>query len=754
MSSLTPNKLSDHKYLRDPISYFENEPDIRRLLVEYQRSAYFGTMVSKMNYADDIRYARWSGQTDDGKKHSWARPEGDPAFPFEGASDVRCRLVDRLIRDQKALLMTAFNSSTLKVGGTEIGDTMAASSATNLMRWLVETKMNPELKREAELAADYMLTYGWTCVQISWDRKIGLRKQTMTMEELQQVAQQEQQMGVNNTMMLIKAILDESKEAYAIELLKQQLPQMKSKEMKKFVKNMRETGQGELEEIYIEKNLPVVTALKPFDEVCFPPETSDLQKARVIFRRQYMTEVELRSMVNNAGWSQDFVEKAVRTMGNHFYFNDPNLIPTTTMLNSNIQRGDYLIEVVWAYYRQLDEKDIPSIYYTVFSPHVGAEVYAIQEMLNYAHGEYPFIALRHEMTRRQTTESRGIPEISKTEQDEIKAQHDAIRDRTAFEVLPPVKVVKRIGALNRIAPAQVLPVSNKDDYTWLEPPQGRAEYAFQVINQIETNLGNYYGYNVGETVDPNKVKMLQQLHVNNWLSFWTQVYKQLFSLCLQYMPEEEIVRITGAPLKQGMNDIHSEYDFNVRFDVRDTDPEFVMEKLKSIVTTVVPLDTGGVIDRNKLVKLIMEAISPDAARELIIDQTTASQKMYKDVVNDVGMMMLGNEAQYVENDPAAGSKLQYLQEIMQKNPKAQQAAQSDQIFQILLQNYSKNLQMSVEQQKNKEIGRIGVSSAQEDIQKAMSEQQGMEQEQQMQPQQAPMPQQGGVPQPGQMGGML
>jgi hypothetical protein len=248
--------------------------------------------------------------------------------------------------------------------------------------------------------------------------------------------------------------------------------------------------------------------------------------------------------------------------------------------------------------------------------------------------------------------------------------------------------------------------------------------------------------------------MAQQLQVNNWLGFWTQVYKQLFSLCLQFMPEEEVTRITGAPLKQNMSDIHSQYDFNVRFDVRDTDPEFVMEKLKAIVETVVPLDSGGVIDRNKLVKLVIEAISPDAARELVIDQTTASQKLYKDVINDVGMMMLGNEALYVENDPAAESKMQYLQEILQKNPKAAQAAQGDRIFQILLENYSKNLQMSVEQQKNKTIGRIGVSPASEQIQQEMGE---AMQEQQAAPQQAaPQPQQGmgGVPSPLQMGGML
>lgn len=740
----------------DPLAYHERKPDIKTLLEEYERSAYHGTMVSKMSWADDVRYARWAGQTDDGKKHSWARPDGDPAFPFEGASDVRVRLVDRLIRDQKAMLMTSYNASTLKVGGTEVNDAMAASSATNLMRWLVETKLKSEMQKEAELIADYMLTYGWCCAQITWDRRIGIRRQTMTMEELMAVQQQEEAMGQGGvTGELIAALQNPEKEEYAIELCKQVLPQMKQKDIRKFIVKMREEGQGELEEVYIQKNLPKVTALKPFDEVCFPPETSDLQEARVIFRRQYMTEVELRSMQKNAGWDPEFIEAAVKTSGNHFYFNDPNLVPTTTMLNSNVQRGDNLIEVVWAYYRQLDENDIASIYYTVFSPHVGNDLYAIQDMLNYAHGEYPFVSIRFEMTRRQVTESRGIPEISKTEQDEVKAQHDAFRDRTALEIMPPVKVVKRVGALNRIAPGQVLPVSTKDDYTWMEPPQGKAEYAISIIQQIETNLGNFYGFIVGETIDPNKVRMMQQLQVNNWLQFWTQTYKQLFSLCLQFMPEEEVTRITGAPLKQNMSDIHSQYDFNVRFDVRDTDPEFVMEKLKSIVETVVPLDSGGVIDRNKLVKLVIEAISPDAARELVIDQTTASQKLYKDVINDVGMMMLGNEALYVENDPAAESKMQYLQEILQKNPKAAQAAQGDRVFQILLENYSKNLQMSVEQQKNKTIGRIGVSPASDQIQKEMGEAMAEQAPQQGAAPQAPQqPPQGGVPSPLQSMGML
>ena len=614
--------------------------------------------------------------------------------------------------------MTAFKGCTLKVGGTEINDTMAAASSTNLMRWLVETKMKHDLHREAELAADYALTYGWAVIQTTWEQQMSIRVQSMQMTELQQMAMEEQQEGGSegNFAKLVNAIQDPAKEEYAISLVRDYLKDMKVKDLRKFVKQMRETGIGEMPEQYLSKNLPVVEALKPFDEVCFPPETTDLQKARVIFRRQYMTEVELRSTARIAGWNAEWVEAVANNLGNHYYFNDPNLVPTTTMLNSNIQRGDNLCEVVWAYYRQLDNDDIPAIYYTVFSPRVGEGLYAKQDILNYAHGEYPFMEYRRERHRRAVSESRGIPEINKTEQDEIKAQHDAIRDRTAFEVVPPIKVVKRIGALNRIAPAQILPVSNKDDYTWLDRPSGDANMAFQVIAQVEQNLGNYYGYAVGEAIDPTKIQMLKQLQVDNWLSFWTKVFGQMFSLCLQFMPEEQIVRITNTPLKQGLSDIHSQYDFNVRFDVRDTDPEFVQKKLEAIIKTVIPLDSGGIIDRNKLVKLVIESISPDAARELVIDQASASQKLYKDVVSDIGMMMLGNEASYIEGDPAASSKMEFAQQIIQKNPKAQQALQGDQIFQILFQNYTKQLQFSMDQEKNKQIGRIGVSPASDEIQ--------------------------------------
>ena len=209
-----------------------------------------------------------------------------------------------------------------------------------------------------------------------------------------------------------------------------------------------------------------------------------------------------------------------------------------------------------------------------------------------------------------------------------------------------------------------------------------------------------------------------------------------FSLMLQYMEQAEIEGITGKALPQNISSISNMFDFQVKYDVRELDTNFVIEKLKAITQFVLPLDSSGVIDKNKLVKAAIEAIDPDKAKELIINQASASQQMYREIQTDLGLMMLGNEANYVENDPAASTKMQYLQDIMGKNQKAQQSMQADPHFRALLENYMKNLQMSVSQEQNKQIGRTGVTPVaqqagdqmQQQLQQAeemQSEQEGM-----------------------------
>ena len=375
-----------------------------------------------------------------------------------------------------------------------------------------------------------------------------------------------------------------------------------------------------------------------------------------------------------------------------------------------------MVEVVYCYTKSLDG-DAPAIFYTVICPQAASNrtedssSWAIHERLEYAHGEYPFVEFRREQIRRAITDTRGIPELATTDQDEIKAQHDSIRDYTAFSTLPPIKVVKRIGAINKVGPGVSLPVTNQSDYTFMDPPAREPSTAFNLITRVEAQHAAYFGA-VNAAVHPMKTQMLQQTLVNSWLLSWRSVFRQMFTLCCQYMDASEIEKITGGQLSSNLSEIHNEFDINVRFDVMNMDKEYIAQKI-DFLTKISQMDSSGVLNRTRLTEMMIQAIAPEMASELILNQQQASQKMFKDVQTDIGMMLLGNEALYQEKDPAAQTKLQFAQQILQSNPKAQHALQADQNFQQLFQNYVKNLQMSIMQQQNAQIGRLGVTPMQQ-----------------------------------------
>lgn len=694
---------------RDKLVFASDTPDVGYLYMEFQRSTQNGGNTANIAQNDDIRLARWAGQTSDGKKHSESLPEGEPAFPFEGASDVRCRLTDKTINELVAMLMTTFDRSKVKVSGTEINDGDFAASANILMTWLTQNKIRSDLHNEAELLAQYTQSYGFSAMHVVWEQEMGTRFQTIRMDELVQVVMQAVQQNPNAVIKdLPNAILDPAKQDYAVDLMQQYIKSYSKDELIDIVKQLRETGKSKMPETYISKNLPLLVALKPYEEIAFPPETINIQHARVIFRRVFINEVELRGMAKMNNWSNEFVDQAVAMAGMHSQFHDPNLIPAASLVNYQVHRNDHLIELVYAYSRQIDKDGVQGIYQTIFCPRAGSEIYAEHGLLGYAHNKYPFVVYRRERLRRPIYESRGVPELCMTNQFEIKAQRDSIRDRTAFTTMPPILVKKRLGGINKVAPAMHLPVTSVDDYRFMPAPTGDANTAFNLIDRVELENAQYFGL-FHPQVSPQLTQVTQQGIVNNWLDVWSEVFSMTFSLMLQYLDPAEIEGITGNPLPQNMSNISNQFDFRVRYDVRELDTEFVIEKLKAIMQFVMPLDQGGVIDKNKLVKAAIEAIDPDKAKDIIINTGTASQMLYKDIQSDIGLMMLGNEAQYVENDPSADTKLQYLQDVISKNPKAQQSMQSDQHFRALLDNYVKNLQMSVSQQKNKQIGRTGVT---------------------------------------------
>ena len=137
----------------DPLAFAGSTPDIGDLLDEYNRSMVNSSQGNLATKFDNIRFCRWTGQTDDGKKWSKWREEGSPAWPFEGASDVRLRLVDSTCNELSALLVTAFERSDIRAMPTNLQNLQVSSAAADLMHWVRDNKMANELRKEAELGA-------------------------------------------------------------------------------------------------------------------------------------------------------------------------------------------------------------------------------------------------------------------------------------------------------------------------------------------------------------------------------------------------------------------------------------------------------------------------------------------------------------------------------------------------------------------------------------------------------------------------
>jgi len=696
--------------MKDKLSRASEKPDVLELHSEYRKAIDDGFTSERLDYCDKQRLAVWDGQSKDFKKHS---DDESSAFPWEGAADTRQRLVDTTIRTLTDLLMVSFRRAQVRINPVEAGDSESAAALNTLFRWLVGSKLYNELQKEAELYGEYALTYGYSAMFVGWEQSSILKPQEITMEALSAMSEQGgAEMGFTSE--IVEMIQDPEFDNQVAELFVGLVPNVKKRRALKMVKELRETGATEVPIAEMNKNQPVCVALKPFEDIVFPDETVDLQKARVIFRKTYMTEVELRAKIQEDDWDEKFVDAAVETSGKSQ--DATNVMINATTLAPSFDTNRNMIEIVHAYTRQLNDDDVPGIYCTVFSPYATQSdseepLYGKHELVGYAHGNYPFVEYRRERpSRRAITESRGVAEVSACAQSELKAQRDSIIDRTSLETIPPIQYNRRLGMVNNLGPAVMVPVSKPGDYQPLQLTAGVPATSMQCIEMIMQDTADYYGL-PHSNIPPVTTTLKQQALVNNWLCSWTEIYQQMLALSLQYLSPQEVERVTGVPLE--VKDLSTMPDFILKFDARDMNDDYVLKKLEVIAQQLLPLDAGGSIERNALVEKLVRSIAPELADEILVDQGSASQRIYNETKGELVGMMAGYEANYQEKDPAAQSKMQYLEQLVKSNPKALEAAQGDEQFKTLLDNYSQSLQFSMQQQQNAQIGRIGVKPIQQ-----------------------------------------
>lgn len=727
----------------------DSGPNVKLVLQEYQQASPLGESLFDANWCENVRRNLWPGQSPDGRRwDEWAM-DGEPALPWNGASDTRVPGVDSTINDMVDLGMTAFRRAEVRGRAINPDRVDLVGPLGAYAHWLVRERYQRPLEKEAELALQYCGEYGYCVAYVGWERELAKRRVTVTLEQLAALEgnaeggmQNAESQGLVATIMepeleeaaatMIQEIYKlyaqqslASKGFYEDELEDEKLLKLSPASAKKFVRELRTQGKVDVPMPYVCKNKPSVYMCRPYHEFLCARGTTEIQSAALLFLRRTFTKAELEAK-KAEGWDADWVEAAKKTAGQLSMWGNPMGDPTTSPTNLSpskmvggtrwykLTQHQYdRIEVVYAFRRCVDEDGVTEIFQTIFSPHVthgdaGQEICAKHEPLEDAHGEYPFIEYKRENLGRGLTESRSVAELGGTWQMEEKKQRDSLFNRSDLEILPPIGVPRLSGVDYRIGPGAQVPIKRGDKFEKLIELGPPPTLGLELIKLLGVQRADYFGEFHPE-LPPAKTAAKQAKRAGDFFAFMGAVILKLVALSAQYNPQE-IVRVTGSKLLLGLDpyDVMEELEVGLAFDVMELDQEYLLKKLEIISTHIEAGDVGGVMDRNALTEMRLRMLDSRLADRIIMQKGAASQQVFNDVMAQTVRMMAGNEAQYVENDPSAAMKMQYLNEIVSRNPVYQQMLQSNERFQALMENYAKSLQQSMVQQENKMVGRVGV----------------------------------------------
>ena len=173
--------ISDN--ISEALTYLSDEPDVKALNLAYDQTvteleAYFD--LCRTSY--DERRNFWPGKSRDHRKH------GADAFPWEGASDIECHIIDERITRLVALFMSSLRRANVRAFPVESGDIARSKLVSGFLKWMVSSGYIPRFYREMELGANYMLERGILITYVGWHREDRTFKQLIDLNQIAEIS--------------------------------------------------------------------------------------------------------------------------------------------------------------------------------------------------------------------------------------------------------------------------------------------------------------------------------------------------------------------------------------------------------------------------------------------------------------------------------------------------------------------------------------------------------------------------------------
>lgn len=650
------------------------------------------------------RWARswWPGQTIDGRKHADCQAN---CGPWDNSADARLRVVESLGRDHVRVAKFSFYKAKIQARTVRpLHQARRSQRTTTLLRWQIYNHMWAEVRRECPLAWWWRFVNGLALMGVEWEQQRRTEHHDVTLDDIDQIMQAQ---GAPDMMLeLVDAFHNPDQEDSLVMLVQGLSPIVNKTQAKKIVHDLRDLGYATIPVAYPYINRPRWTALRPCVDVLFPAETVDIQEARWVARREWVTETELKDRIETENYDPAFVDAAIQQKGETTL----NTQPVAPGPFGNTLNFSKLIELYRFTYKAIGENRSPCMYETVFNSVLAKKghdpLYAKHGMHAYDHGQYPVVVMRRTSEDRPILESIGLAEEAYTDEQAIKEQQDGLTNRTALVLQPPlivphnkVKTVK-----GERFPGAILGVSRPNEFNWMPLPPTDAT-PIEVIQMVQQRLDRRYPL-FGAEVDPEAKQLYRDEISGDILAEMELVIEQTLQLDQQFIMDEEAAIVTGetqAPFHVSRQEIQGKYEISATIDIRMLDEEYASNKLEMIGKAMAFKQEG------MLFNLAIEAIDPDIADQLSQDQVSpaALEKEKQDELAAISAAFNG----VIWPLPQMGNHELRLKTLLENtlqspNPAMAQRIQANPDTQQILMNRAQFYQRQMQQtQQNPIIGR-------------------------------------------------
>ena len=374
---------------------------------------------------EDAFYCFWAGQHPSGLVLD---TDDEAAWPFNGASDQRVRLADKMFQKFYALIAVALSAATIEITTSGADREKRSQSLLVLLKWMLDN-LGSEGWAQIRAMIHYFLvdSPAIAAITVDWKKNFTLHPEESDAEEIVgefaaamvtegKISEAE---AIDSARNIISGITADDGSAPDPTPLVDFLVKTKGVRRKDAVKIVKALGEGDGTVEFLVRGRAEegieLSALRYGDDFCIPVAAESFAYANPWFRGEWLTEEQLREKIESDGWDAKWVEDTLSHPGADFYNSE------------SVEAGhdeDYkdLYNVCWCYTAQTNDYGETVRYVTVLSNADGSAFG--KRVLSSRRGKWDTVLFRREVLSTNIVEGRGLAEICAPDQGLIKQMSD------------------------------------------------------------------------------------------------------------------------------------------------------------------------------------------------------------------------------------------------------------------------------------------------------------------------------------------